>query len=62
MANQIFKDPYLFDFPGTDMPRREIEIERKLTEHIQNFLLELIRFNARFADFVPFACSWARTF
>lgn len=41
MANQIFKDPYLFDFIGTDMPRREVEIERKLTEHIQNFLLEL---------------------
>ena len=41
MANQIFKDPYLFDFLGTDMPRREVEIERKLTEHIQSFLLEL---------------------
>ena len=41
MANQIFKDPYLFDFLGTDIPRREVEIERKLTEHIQQFLLEL---------------------
>lgn len=41
MANQIFKDPYLFDFLGTDMPRREVEIERQLTKHIQNFLLEL---------------------
>lgn len=41
MANQIFKDPYLFDFLGTDMPRREVEIEMQLTEHIQNFLLEL---------------------
>lgn len=41
MANQIFKDPYLFDFLGTDMPRREVEIEHQLTEHIQNFLLEL---------------------
>ncbi len=41
MANQIFKDPYLFDFLGTDMPRREVEIEQKLTEHIQSFLLEL---------------------
>lgn len=41
MVNQIFKDPYLFDFLGTDMPRREVEIERQLTEHIQNFLLEL---------------------
>ena len=34
-------DPYLFDFLGTDMPRREVEIERELTEHIQKFLLEL---------------------
>ena len=41
MVNQIFKDPYLFDFLGTDMPRREVEIESKLTEHIQKFLLEL---------------------
>ena len=41
MANQIFKDPYLFDFLGTDVPRREVEIEDKLTEHIQKFLLEL---------------------
>ena len=41
MANQVFKGPYLFDFLGTDMPRREVEIERQLTEHIQNFLLEL---------------------
>ncbi len=41
MTNQIFKDPYLFDFLGTDMPRREVEIEAKLTEHIQKFLLEL---------------------
>lgn len=41
MANHIFKDPYLFDFLGTDIPRREAEIEKKLTEHIQKFLLEL---------------------
>ena len=41
MPDQIFKDPYLFDFLGTDVPRREVEIERKLTEHIQQFLLEL---------------------
>lgn len=41
LVNQVFKDPYLFDFLGTDMPRREIEIERQLTEHIQSFLLEL---------------------
>ncbi len=41
LVNQVFKDPYLFDFLGTDMPRREVEIERRLTEHIQSFLLEL---------------------
>ena len=41
MVNQVFKDPYLFDFLGTDMPRREIDIERQLTENIQSFLLEL---------------------
>lgn len=41
MADQILKDPYLFDFLGTDIPRREVEIERRLTEHIQQFLLEL---------------------
>ncbi len=40
-VNQVFKDPYLFDFLGTDMPRREVEVERQLTEHIQSFLLEL---------------------
>lgn len=41
LVNHIFKDPYLFDFLGTDLPRREIEVEKKLTEHIQEFLLEL---------------------
>ena len=41
MVNQVFKDPYLFDFLGTDMPRREVEVDRQLTEHIQSFLLEL---------------------
>ncbi len=41
MANQIFKDPYLFDFIGTDIPRREAEVEQQLIEHIQKFLLEL---------------------
>jgi len=38
---QIFKDPYLFDFLGTDAPRREAELERGLMKHIQKFLLEL---------------------
>lgn len=43
MANQIFKNSYLFDFLGTDIPRREVEIERQLAEYIQKFLLELDR-------------------
>lgn len=41
MASQVFKDPYLFDFLGTDDPRREREIEQALVDHIQRFLLEL---------------------
>ena len=41
LAVEIFKDPYLFDFLGTGDPRREAELERKLIDHIQQFLLEL---------------------
>ena len=41
MAVQVFKDPYLFDFLGTDAPRREAELEQGLVAHIQKFLLEL---------------------
>ena len=41
MALQVFKDPYLFDFLGTDAPRREAELEQGLVAHIQKFLLEL---------------------
>jgi predicted nuclease of restriction endonuclease-like (RecB) superfamily len=41
MAEQIFKDPYVFDFLGTADLRRETELERKLVDHIQQFLLEL---------------------
>jgi predicted nuclease of restriction endonuclease-like (RecB) superfamily len=41
MAVQIFKDPYLFDFLGTDILRRELDVEKKLTEHMEKFLLEL---------------------
>lgn len=40
-ASQIFKDHYLFDFLGTDAPRRERELENGLMEHVQKFLLEL---------------------
>lgn len=41
MANQIFKDPYLFDFLGTAELRKEAELEAKLIEHLEKFLLEL---------------------
>ncbi|MDY6906450.1 MAG: PDDEXK nuclease domain-containing protein [Thermodesulfobacteriota bacterium] len=41
MANQIFKDPYIFDFLGTADVRREKELENKLIEHLEKFLLEL---------------------
>ncbi len=41
MAAQVFKDPYLFDFLGTDAPHREAELEQGLVAHIQKFLLEL---------------------
>lgn len=40
-AVQVFKDPYLFDFLGTDAPRREKELEQGLLDHVQKFLLEL---------------------
>ncbi|MDK9716553.1 MAG: PDDEXK nuclease domain-containing protein [Trichlorobacter sp.] len=41
MTAQLFKDPYIFDFLGTADPRREAELEQKLVDHIQKFLLEL---------------------
>jgi predicted nuclease of restriction endonuclease-like (RecB) superfamily len=41
LTAQIFKDPYVFDFLGTADPRREVELEQKLIDHIQKFLLEL---------------------
>ena len=41
MANQIFKDPYIFDFLGTAQPRREAELEQGLIDHVQRFLIEL---------------------
>ena len=41
LTAQVFKDPYIFDFLGTADPRREAELEKKLMEHIQKFLLEL---------------------
>jgi hypothetical protein len=41
MAEQVFKDPYLFDFLGTADPRQEREVEQALVDHIQSFLIEL---------------------
>jgi len=41
MAQQSFKDPYIFDFIGATTPRLEQELEQKLMDHIQKFLLEL---------------------
>ena len=41
MAVQVFKDPYIFDFLGTAETRREIDIESRLMEHVQKFLLKL---------------------
>ena len=41
LTAQVFKDPYIFDFLGTADPRREAELEQKMVDHIQKFLLEL---------------------
>jgi predicted nuclease of restriction endonuclease-like (RecB) superfamily len=41
LTAQVFKDPYIFDFLGTANPRKEAELEQKLIDHIQKFLLEL---------------------
>jgi len=41
MANDVFKDPYLFDFLGTEQVRKEVELENKLVFHVEKFLLEL---------------------
>ena len=41
MANQAFKDPYIFNFVGNDEHIREKELENSLIENIQKFLLEL---------------------
>lgn len=43
LAQQATRDPYLFDFLGaTDGWReREVEVEKKLVEHVGKFLLEL---------------------
>ena len=41
MATQSFKDPYIFDFIGNAKHIKEKELEQRLIDHIQKFLLEL---------------------
>lgn len=41
LANQILKDPYIFGFLQMDEQRNELDMERQLIEHIQEFLIEL---------------------
>ncbi len=41
LAQQMLKDPYNFDFLTLESKVQELEIEKKLTEHITDFLLEL---------------------
>lgn len=41
LAQQTLKDPYTFDFMAMTIPYNEQDIERQLTQHITQFLLEL---------------------
>ena len=41
LAQQTLKDPYTFDFMAMTAPYNEIDVERQLTQHITQFLLEL---------------------
>lgn len=41
LAKQTFKDPYVFDFLDLSHIHQERELERALTQHITQFLLEL---------------------
>ena len=41
LAQQATKDPYLFDFLGVTEPRLERDLERRLMDHVSDFLLEL---------------------
>lgn len=42
-ARYAFKDPYCFGFIGTLSLKNEYEIEKKLTEHVTDFLMEMGR-------------------
>ena len=41
LANQLLKDPYIFDFLSIGKETHEREIEKSHTQHMQKFLLEL---------------------
>lgn len=41
LAEQVLKDPYVFDFLTLAEPFRERELEQALLNHVQSFLLEL---------------------
>lgn len=41
VAEQVLKDPYLFDFLGGARGWREREVEQALVDHLQQFLIEL---------------------
>jgi predicted nuclease of restriction endonuclease-like (RecB) superfamily len=41
LAQQTLKDPYTFDFMAMTAPYNELDVERQLTHHITQFLLEL---------------------
>lgn len=41
LAQQTLKDPYIFDFLNLDAEARERDLEKALTQHISQFLLEL---------------------
>jgi predicted nuclease of restriction endonuclease-like (RecB) superfamily len=41
LANQIIKDPYIFDFLALSESYQEKDIEKQLVQHITKFLLEL---------------------
>ena len=41
LAKQTLKDPYIFDFISLTDDYNEKELEKELTDHISNFLLEL---------------------
>jgi predicted nuclease of restriction endonuclease-like (RecB) superfamily len=41
LAQQTLKDPYTFDFMAMTLPYNERDVERQLTQHITQFLLEL---------------------